>query len=49
MLTRRTGRIQAAIAIDLPRPRDPERRFDQHYLKLSEQVWQALKTGKAAL
>ncbi len=50
VLTRRPGRIQADIAIDLPRPRDPERiRFDQHYLKLSEQVWQALKAGEAAL
>jgi NitT/TauT family transport system ATP-binding protein len=49
VLTRRPGRIQADIAIDLPRPRDPERiRFDQHYLKLSEQVWQALKAGEAA-
>ncbi len=49
VLTRRPGRIQADIAIDLPRPRDPERiRFDSHYLKLSEQVWQALKAGEAA-
>lgn len=49
VLTRRPGRIQADIAIDLPRPRDPERiRFDPHYLKLSEQVWQALKAGEAA-
>lgn len=49
VLTRRPGRIQADIAIDLPRPRDPERiRFDQKYLRLSEQVWQALKAGEAA-
>ena len=49
VLTRRPGRIQADITIDLPRPRDPERiRFDSHYLKLSEQVWQALKAGEAA-
>lgn len=49
VLTRRPGRIQADIEIDLPRPRDPERiRFDQRYLKLSEQVWQALKAGEAA-
>jgi NitT/TauT family transport system ATP-binding protein len=49
VLTRRPGRIQADIVIDLPRPRDPERiRFDLHYLKLSEQVWQALKAGEAA-
>jgi NitT/TauT family transport system ATP-binding protein len=49
VLTRRPGRIQADIAIDLPRPRDPERiRFDHAYLRLSEQVWQALKAGEAA-
>jgi NitT/TauT family transport system ATP-binding protein len=49
VLTRRPGRIQADIAIDLPRPRDPERiRFDRKYLKLSEEVWQALKAGEAA-
>ena len=49
VLTRRPGRIQADIAIDLPRPRDPERiRFDHAYLRLSEQVWQALKVGEAA-
>lgn len=49
VLTRRPGRIQADITIDLPRPRDPERiRFDQKYLRLSEQVWQALKAGEAA-
>ncbi len=49
VLTRRPGRIQADIAIDLPRPRDPETiRFDKRYLDLSQQVWQALKTGEAA-
>lgn len=49
VLTRRPGRIQADIAIDLPRPRDPERiRFDRHYLRLSELVWQALKAGEAS-
>ena len=49
VLTRRPGRIQADIEIDLPRPRDPERiRFDHAYLRLSERVWQALKAGEAA-
>jgi NitT/TauT family transport system ATP-binding protein len=49
VLTRRPGRIQADITIDLPRPRDPERiRFDQHYLRLSERVWQCLKAGESA-
>lgn len=49
VLTRRPGRIQADITIDLPRPRDPERiRFDRRYLEISEQVWQALKQGEAA-
>ncbi len=49
VLTCRPGRIQADIAIDLPRPRDPERiRFDHHYLRLSERVWQSLKAGEAA-
>lgn len=48
VLTRRPGRIEADITIDLPRPRDPERiRFDRHYLALSEKVWQALKAGEA--
>jgi NitT/TauT family transport system ATP-binding protein len=49
VLTRRPGRIQADIAIDLPRPRDPETiRFDRRYLELSQDVWQALKAGEAA-
>jgi NitT/TauT family transport system ATP-binding protein len=49
VLTRRPGRIQADIAIDLPRPRNPETiRFDRRYLELSQDVWQALKAGEAA-
>ncbi len=49
VLTRRPGRVQADIAIDLPRPRDPERiRFDQRFLDLNQKVWQALKQGEAA-
>ncbi len=49
VLSPRPGRIHADIDIDLPRPRDPETiRFDQAYLRLHEQVWQALKTSERA-
>ena len=50
VLTSRPGRIQADIAIDLPRPRDPGAHPFRPALSasLSEQVWQALKVGEAA-
>jgi len=49
VMTSRPGRIQADIEIDLPRPRDPAViRFNHHFLRLSERVWQALKAGENA-
>ena len=49
-LSPRPGRLFADFRIELPRPRDPEKvRFDPAFLKQSEQVWQALKAGEAAL
>jgi NitT/TauT family transport system ATP-binding protein len=47
VLSSRPGRIHADFAINLPRPRDSETiRFDANYMRLHEQVWQALKTSE---
>jgi NitT/TauT family transport system ATP-binding protein len=46
VLSRRPGRIEADVAIDLRRPRDPDAiRFDPAFLRLSERVWQALRVA----